>query len=49
MILLLSGWGPVGDVVRFIFLVRKEEGWVGFPFEGEARWVGREEGRIEWV
>ena len=30
--------------MRFIFLVRKEEGWVGFPFEGEARWVGTKKG-----
>ena len=36
VILFLSGWGPVGGVVRFILLVRKGEGWVGFPF-GEKR------------
>ena len=44
VILLLSEMGPVGGVVRFIFLVIKEVGCVGFPFGGEARWVGREEG-----
>ena len=49
MILLLSRWGPVGSVVGFILLVRKEEGLVGFPFGAEARWAGREEGRSEWA
>ena len=49
MILLLLGWSPVGGVVGFILLVRKEEGLVGFPFGGEVRWAGLEEGRSEWV
>ena len=42
MILLLSGWGPVGGVVGFILLVRKEESLVEFPFGGEVRWAGLE-------
>ena len=49
MILLLSGWGPVDGVVGFILLVRKEESLVGFPFGGEVRGAGLEEGMSEWV
>ena len=48
MILLLLGWSPVGGV-GFISLVRKEEGLIGFPFGGEARWARLEEGNNEWV
>ena len=49
MILLLSGWGPIDGVVGFMLLVRKEESLVEFPFGGEVRWVGLEEGMSEWV